>query len=84
MYELFSSDLRPQLGAVKAGILVMADWVAYKQYGATHESVYNNLKEQFAKAPRVSIVVNDASKHFIMFDEPVWLWAEMDKFLVNE
>lgn len=81
MYELFSSDLRPMLGAVRSRILVAADWSAYKQYGTTHESVYANLKEQFSKAPKVTIVINDDSKHFIMFDEPAWLWGQMDAFL---
>jgi len=81
MYELFSTDLRPLMGVVKSRILAVADWVAYKQYGATHESVYTNLKEQFVGVGQVTIVVNDESKHFIMFDEPVWLWGEMDKFL---
>jgi len=81
MYELFSTDLRPALAAVQSRILVTADWSAYKQYGATHESVYTNLKAQYSNAGRVTIVVNDASKHFIMFDEPAWLWREMEAFL---
>jgi len=83
MYELFSSDLRPQMGAVVSRVLAVADWSSYKQYGATRESVYANLKEQFSGASQVSIVINDDSKHFIMFDEPVWLWGQMDAFLAG-
>jgi pimeloyl-ACP methyl ester carboxylesterase len=81
MYELFSTDLRLQMGNIKSRILVLGDWSAYKQYGATRESVYNNYKEQFKLAPQVTIALNDDSRHFIMFDEPQWFYSQADSFL---
>ena len=84
MYELFSSDIRPIMGNIKSRVLVLGDWIAYKQYGATHQSVYNNYKEQFKLAPRVTIAINDASRHFIMFDVPQWFYSQADAFLLHK
>ena len=83
MYELFSNDLRPLMGNIKSRILVLNDWIAYKQYGATHESVYNNLKQQYQLANNVTIRINDHSKHFIMYDDPEWFYKQIDTFLGN-
>jgi len=81
MYELFSTDLRQEMNKVQCPILVLGDWVAYKNYGATRENVLDKYQHQFTLAPHVTIAFSDTSKHFIMFDEPVWFYAQVDKFL---
>jgi len=83
MYELFSSDLRPEMHKITCPILVLGDWASYKSYGATRENVTEKYRQQFAGAPHVTIALNDTSKHFIMYDEPVWMFGQMDKFLVR-
>lgn len=83
MYELFSNDLRPLMGNIKSRILVLNDWISYKQYGVTHESVYNALKQQYRLAHNVTIKINDHSKHFIMYDDPQWFYKQLDTFLGN-
>lgn len=81
MYELFSTDLRPAMNKVRCPVLVLGDWVAYKSYGATRENVLEKYQQQFAAAPKVTIRINDTSKHFIMYDEPVWMMGELDAWL---
>ncbi len=81
MYELFSDDLRPLIGNIKSRILVLNDWITYKQYGVTHESVYDALKQQYRLAHDVTIKINDHSKHFIMYDDPKWFYKQLDNFL---
>jgi pimeloyl-ACP methyl ester carboxylesterase len=83
MYELFSEDLRPLMGRVHSRILVLADWSAYKGYGATRESVQENLQGQYKLAGPglVTIAINDVTKHFIMYDQPEWMYGQMDTFL---
>lgn len=81
MYELFSIDLRPDMKKVQCPVLVLGDWASYKSYGATRENTMEKYRHQFADAPHVRIALSDTSKHFIMFDEPVWFLGEMDKFL---
>jgi N-formylmaleamate deformylase len=83
MYELFGIDLRPEMNKVQCPVLVLGDWVSYKSYGATRENTMEKYQQQFAKAPHVSIALSDTSRHFIMFDEPVWFFGEMDKFLAG-
>ncbi|HMH21984.1 MAG TPA: alpha/beta hydrolase [Puia sp.] len=83
MYELFSQDLRPMVGKIHSRVLALADWSAYKQYGASAESVKTNLQGQYKLLGPglLTIDINDLSKHFIMFDEPDWMYSQMDNFL---
>jgi len=86
MAELFSRDLRPTMGQIRCPILALADWSAYKTYGATAESVRANLEEQYKRLSKtngavLSIAINDRSKHFIMFDEPKWFYGQVDYWL---
>jgi len=83
MYELFSTDLRPDMKNVICPVLVLGDWISYKQYGATHESVLKSYTDQFRLAKNVSIAINDSSFHFIMYDEPQWFYKQMEVFLRN-
>jgi N-formylmaleamate deformylase len=89
MYELFSQDLRPSMGDIRCPVLALADWSAYKAYGATAESTKANLEGQYKKlSPQngatLTIAINDASKHFIMYDEPGWFYDQVDRWLVRK
>ena len=89
MYELFSVDLRPSMGQIHCPILALVDWSAYKDYGATAESVTSNLKDQYKKLPAgkgtsLTIAVNDNSKHFIMYDEPQWFYQQVDGWMAGK
>jgi N-formylmaleamate deformylase len=83
MYELFSQDLRPKVGRIKSRILALADWAAYKQYGATRENVNINLHDQYRNVSRLTIAMNDSSRHFIMFDVPDWFYSQVDNFIAS-
>ena len=83
MYELFSTDLRPAMDKVRCPILVLGDWVSCKSYGATRENTLEKYQHQFSKSPHVAIALNDTTKHFNMYDEPAWLFAQVDPFLVS-
>jgi N-formylmaleamate deformylase len=81
MYELYSNDLRPVLQNIRSRVLVLGDWSAYQQFGASHQSVYDNLKGQFKQANKVTIELSDSARHFIMFDEPQWFYSQTDRCL---
>ncbi len=81
MVEMMSTDLRPQLTAIKAPVLVMGTWISYKDYGATHESGFQLYSAQFGNLPTVKLVMNDTSKHFIQLDAPDWFYNQVDQFL---
>ncbi|HXB09117.1 MAG TPA: hypothetical protein VNW04_18465, partial [Puia sp.] len=81
MYELFSTDLRPEMHKLRCPVLVLGDYIGYKAYGATRENVLEKYQQQFADAAHVTIGISDSSRHFIMYDEPGWFYGELDKFL---
>jgi pimeloyl-ACP methyl ester carboxylesterase len=81
MGELVSADLRQDIAAIKSPTLVMGSWIGYKQYGATHETTLTNLRAQYAKLSGVEIQVSDTAHHFIMWDDPAWMFDSMDRFL---
>lgn len=80
MYEMTADDLRNDLARIQAPTLVLGSWVAYKQYGP-REMFESTYRSQFAKLPKVTITLSDTAKHFIMYDDPAWMYANVDKFL---
>ncbi len=81
MSELFAADLRADIAKIKMPVLVMGAWIGYKEYGATQDTTEANLRAQYAKLDGVRIAVTDSSRHFIMWDDPNWMFAQMDRFL---
>lgn len=81
MYELFTTDLRPELGRIRAPVLNLHAWVAYKTFGATRASIEQMLAVQYATLANGTTRIHDESYHFIMYDEPEWLIGEMRSFL---
>jgi N-formylmaleamate deformylase len=89
MYELFSEDLRPSMAQIHCPILALADWSAYKGYGATAASVKANLEDQYkrlssANGANLTIAMNDSSRHFIMYDEPQWFYEQVDRWVTGK
>ena len=41
------------------------------------------FEEQFAKLPKLHFAIAESARHFIMFDDPQWFFAELDPFLSN-
>lgn len=81
MYELMTTDLRPQLAAVKSPTLVLGAWSAYKPYGSTKESTAQIFRTQFAKLEGMRLEMSDEGYHFLMWDDPKWLQSHVAGFL---
>lgn len=84
MFELMTTDLRGSLDQVRAPTLVLGAWAAYAQYGATKESTAAIYKAQYAKLEGVRIELSEGGYHFLMWDDPQWLQAQVRGFLVND
>jgi N-formylmaleamate deformylase len=80
MTELYSADLREDLAHISSPSLVLGSWAGYKPYTdrARTESIY---REQFSQLRNVNIVLSDTAHHFIMFDEPQWMFEQIESFL---
>ncbi len=83
MSELFGADLRADVANIKVPTLVLGSWIGYKEYGADHASVEANMRAQYAKLAGVQIAITDTARHFIMWDDPNWMFAQMDPFLIS-
>ena len=82
MYELFTTDLRAELGAVQQPALVLGAWAAYQPYGATMASTRAIFAGQYAKLPQHRIEMSQAGKHFLMYDDTAWFFQQTDAFLL--
>ncbi|MGB9458543.1 MAG: alpha/beta hydrolase [Bryobacteraceae bacterium] len=80
MAELWATDLRDDLAKIKVPTLVFGTWIAFKQY-TDHARAEANLRSQYAKLAGVEIEVTDTAHHFIMWDDPNWMFGHLDRFL---
>jgi len=83
MYEMQTIDLRKDVATIKVPVTVLGAWIAYKDYGVTHESTLKNFTDQYKNVKNINIQLTDTAKHFIMYDDPKWFFDQMDKFLSN-
>jgi hypothetical protein len=81
MYEMQTIDLREELSSIKTTVAVVGAWIAYKDYGVTHESTLKNFSDQYRLLKGATIQLTNTGKHFIMYDEPDWFFAQLDQFL---
>ena len=81
--EMFEADLGPDLPKIAAPTLVLAAWRSYEQY-TDHDRHMKAMHEQFDGIPNVRLELNDTSRHFIMWDDPQWMFALMDSFLESK
>jgi pimeloyl-ACP methyl ester carboxylesterase len=80
MYEMMTDDMRDNIARIKAPTLVLGTWIAYKNY-STRDAVAGVYHTQYAKLAGVKIEVSDTARHFIMYDDPDWMYARIDDFL---
>ncbi|MCP3136525.1 alpha/beta fold hydrolase [Pyxidicoccus xibeiensis] len=80
VYELMTTDLRPELARIAAPTLVLGSWVAMKGR-VPKEAVEAVYKGQYAALPKARVTMNDTARHFIMWDDPEGFYRELDGFL---
>ena len=80
MADLVAEDLRDDIARIKAPTLVLGTWIAYRQY-TTRDKVEATFKTQYAKLPGVRIELSDSARHFVMYDDPDWMYDRIDNFL---
>jgi pimeloyl-ACP methyl ester carboxylesterase len=89
MADLMSLDLRQDAARIASPALVLGTWIGLheqlKKYGIalSRADVVQTFEQQFAKLPKLHFAIADTARHFIMFDDPRWFFAQLDAFLVN-
>lgn len=79
MTDMFSTDLRNELAAITAPTLVLGVWRGFEAFTTRerNEAIFN---AQFALLPDVRIEIGDTARHFIMLDDPKWMFARIEAF----
>jgi len=73
--DLLKLDLRPSLQDIQIETLILgATFPSREMTQQTFEKQYANLKNK-------TIALADNSKHFIMFDQPEWLYSQINSYL---
>lgn len=76
--DLLKLDLRPVLSKIQIPTLIL---------GATFPSkevVKGTFDTQYVNLPNKTIELADNSKHFIMFDQPEWLYSQINAYLTRD
>ena len=81
MYEMYTVDIRADLGKIKVPTLVLGAWIAYQPYGSTRESTLKLYTDQYEKLSNVTVDMTDKGNHFIMWDDPEYFYGWLKKFL---
>jgi pimeloyl-ACP methyl ester carboxylesterase len=80
MADMMATDLRDSIANIKVPTLVLGSWIGFKQY-TDHARTEANLKAQYAKLKGVEIRITDTAHHFIMWDDPEWMFGHLDRFV---
>lgn len=79
--EMFTPDLRADLVKIKMPVLVLGTWRGNEQYVSSAAAAETNFRAQYEKLAGVEIHVSENARHFIMWDDPQWMFGLMDRFL---
>jgi pimeloyl-ACP methyl ester carboxylesterase len=79
--EMFTPDLRPDLVKIKTPVLALGTWRGNEQYVSSAAAAETNFRAQYEKLAGVEIHVSENARHFVMWDDPQWMFGFMDRFL---
>ncbi len=82
-YELNTTDLRNELDQASTPTVVLGSWIAYQAFGATEASTRAIFAAQYAQHPQHRIAMSKTGRHFIQWDDPQFLFAELDRLLAD-
>ncbi len=82
--EMMGLDLRQSISSIQIPVLVLAAYSASPQFPAyTREFALKTYIEQYEACGKCSIdMAEGGTKHFIMYDNPVWMYKELDNFIL--
>jgi N-formylmaleamate deformylase len=80
MAEILNTDLRQDLPRITSPALVLGVAHGFGN-GIKHDGFDSIYHAQFANLPDLRIAISETARHFIMLDEPEWLFAQMESFL---
>ena len=80
IYALMSTDLRESISTIKSPALLIGAAGGFTE-DSDRLAVKALYQQQLSKLNGAQLVMNNQSRHFIMFDQPQWLAQEITAFL---
>jgi len=80
MTELYTTDLRRGISKISCPTMVIGTWLGYAPY-SSHAHAEEVFSEQYRPLKGARIEIVDTARHFVMLDDPEWLFEKMDSFL---
>jgi len=87
--EVYGTDLRDDIARITAPTLVLGTWrgvhdeLAKNKVDVKKADFLENFAAQYAKLPRLHFALHDTARHFIMWDDPMWFFRELDAFFAD-
>ena len=89
MAEMYATDVREEIANITSPMLVLGTWrgfhdqLAVYKVDVTKADFVQTFADQFARVPHVHFALHDTARHFIMWDDPMWFFREVDAFLAD-
>lgn len=81
-YEMIGSDIRENLREIKLPITVFAAFEENPNYPMfTKDALEQTFRAQYQKAPYLTMIIAENSKHFIMLDQEEWFHHQLQSVL---
>jgi len=80
VYELMTTDLRKDVAAIKTPVLLIGSGSMVTS-PEMRKTVQERYEAQVAGIPNHKVLLDEKAKHFIMFDDPAFLFTTIDDFL---
>jgi pimeloyl-ACP methyl ester carboxylesterase len=80
MYEMFTTDLRPELGKIAVPVLLVAAGAGSQGNRGELEAGWHG---QIDAIRNKRLVIVDDAKHFVMLDQPAKFFGLLDEFLAR-
>jgi pimeloyl-ACP methyl ester carboxylesterase len=88
--DAYGLDLREDLARIRTPVLALLTWKGVRdevldaaKFEITRPMFEYVFAAQFEKLPRLHLTMTDTARHFIMFDDPQWFFAQLDAFLAD-
>jgi len=82
MYELMTTDFRNEVARIKTPVLLIGSG-AFIISSEMKRNVQARYEAQVAKVPNHKVLIAEKARHFIMLDDPAFLFSTMDEFLAG-
>jgi N-formylmaleamate deformylase len=77
--ELVTTDLRGEVSAIRSPVLLLVAGGSVPE--AQRDPMVQRYRDQVSGIPGVEVTLASHARHFIMLDDPDFLFREMDRFL---